>query len=141
MNREAIYSALFSHLAAAAPFAYTSRRLKHWTDLQPAEKPALMVIQKNETAHRIHGFPPKWTLEVDIYVYCQAPDEYKSASTVLNPLIDAIESALAPPPYAEVQTLGGLVDHCWIEGKTQTDEGALQGDAVCILPVFIMVPT
>lgn len=140
MNREAIYAALFKRLAGSANFAFTSRRLKHWSDLSPAEKPALMVIQKAETAKRIHGMPAKWTLEIDVYVYCLAPDDYTSASEILNPLVDGIETALAPSPVEETQTLGGLVDHCWIEGKIQTDEGALGGEAVCILPVFVLVP-
>ena len=77
--------------------------------------------------------------EVDFYVYGQAPDELTAPATVLNPLLDAIEAALAPPASSNVQTLGGLVCHAWIAGKIETDEGALGGQAVAIVPIEILV--
>ena len=58
---------------------------------------------------------------------------------VLNPLLDAVEAALAPDPVGHVQTLGGLVSHCWIAGRIQTDEGVPGGQAVAIVPVEILV--
>jgi hypothetical protein len=61
---------------------------------------------------------------------------------VLNPLLDAIAAALAPTGadlVAGAQTLGGLVKHCWISGAIETDEGALGGQAVAIVPVEILV--
>ena len=143
MNREQIYGALFAKLSAAANFATASRRLRHWGDVGPAEQPALFQAQKSETAKRMRGLPPRWTLEVELYVYAQAPDELTAPASVLNPLLDAIEAALAPAGVdlaANVQTLGGLVSHCWISGKVQTDEGVLGGQAVAIVPIEIVVP-
>ena len=96
MNCEPIYAALFTLLAGAATFVTSSRRLRHWSDVAAAEQPALFQVQKTETVIRPRGAPPKWTLGADVYVYCQAPDEITSPATVMNPLIDAIEAALAP---------------------------------------------
>jgi hypothetical protein len=144
MNRETIYGALFAKLQGAASFKTASRRLRHWGDLQPGEQPALFQAQKDETAHRARGLPPKWTLNLDIYVYAQAPDDTTAPSTVLNPLLDSIEAALAPAGAdlaTGVQTLGGLVSHCWISGKITTDEGVLGGQAVAIVPIEIVVPS
>ena len=142
MNREPIYSALFATVAAAAPFVTVSRRLRHWSDVGPAEQPALFQAQKSETAKRTRGLPPRWTLEVDLFVYAQAPDELTAPATVLNPVLDAVEAALAPAGAdlaTGTQTLGGLVSHCWISGKIQTDEGVLGGQAVAIVPIEIVV--
>ena len=40
----------------------------------------------------------------------------------------AIDAALAPSALTGLQTLGGLVSHCWIEGKLMKDAGDLDGD-------------
>jgi hypothetical protein len=142
MNREPIYAALFATVATAVNFVTASRRLRHWGDVGPAEQPALFQAQKSETAKRTRGLPPRWTLEVDLYIYAQAPDELTAPATVLNPLLDAVDAALAPggaDVATGTQTLGGLVSHCWIAGKIQTDEGVLGGQAVAIVPIEIMV--
>ncbi|HLJ52130.1 MAG TPA: hypothetical protein VKT24_02020 [Rhizomicrobium sp.] len=136
MTREPIYAALFALLSAAAPFVTASRRLRHWSDVGPAEQPALFVVQKSETAERRAGLPAKWRASVDVYVYAHAPDDQAAPSTSLNPLLDAIEAALAP--VSAIQTLGGLVAHAWIAGKIETDEGVLGGQAVAIVPVEIL---
>lgn len=142
MNREAIYGALYALVAGAASFATTSRRLRHWTDVPAAEQPALFQVQKSESARTRRGQPTEWTLAVDLYLYCQAPDDTTAPSTVLNPLIDAVAAALAPKGLdlaTNVQTLGGLVSHCWIAGKIETDEGALGGQAVAIVPLELLL--
>ena len=140
MNREPIYAALFATLSGAAPFISASRRLRHWSDVGPAEQPALFVAQKTETAQRRKGLPPKWTLAVDVFVYVHAPDAVAAPTTALNPLLDALEAVLAPSDPGATQTLGGLVEHAWIAGKIETDEGVLGGQAVAIIPVEILVP-
>jgi hypothetical protein len=47
---------------------------------------------------------------------------------------------LAPSPVSGVQTLGGLVSHCWIEGEIEQFPGVLDGIAKAIVPVKILVP-
>jgi hypothetical protein len=144
VTREPIYAALFSRLQGAAPFVTTSRRLRHWSDVAAIEQPALFQAQRVETADQRRGLPTKWICDVDVYVYCQAPDEVTSPATILNPLLDAIEAAMAPlAPLdlaANAQSLGGLAYQAWINGKIETDEGTLGGQAVAIVPVRIMVP-
>jgi hypothetical protein len=142
MNREAIYAALFALVGNAAAFATASRRLRHWTDVPAIEQPALFQVQKSETAKTRRGLPTEWTLAADLYLYCQAPDETTAPATILNPLIDAVVAALAPGGgdlAQNAQTLGSLVSHCWIAGKIETDEGALGGQAVAIIPIELVV--
>ena len=138
MIREPIYAALFALVQSAGSFVTASRRLRHWSDLAAAEQPALFQIQKSEAAEERRALPIKWRAQVDLYVYAQAPDELTPPATVLNPLIDAVETALAPDPVSHVQTLGGLVQHCWIAGRIQTDEGVLGGQSVAIVPIEIL---
>jgi hypothetical protein len=138
MTREPIYAALFALVAGAASFVTVSRRLRHWSDVGAAEQPALFQIQKSESAEERRPLPVKWRAAVDLYVYAQAPDELTAPATILNPLLDALEAALAPDPFTHVQSLGGLVQHCWIAGRIQTDEGVLGGQAVAIVPIEIL---
>lgn len=139
MIREPIYAALFALVETAAPFVTTSRRLRHWSDIGAAEQPALFMIQKAETAEARRPLPVKWRASVELYLYALAPDETTAPATVLNLLLDAVETALAPDPVSHVQTLGGLVQHCWIAGRIATDEGVLGGQSVAIVPVEILV--
>jgi hypothetical protein len=86
------------------------------------------------------GAPTVWTLGVELYVYAHASDPYVAPATVLNPLVDAIEAALAPIVVTGVQDLGlpAMVQHAYIAGKIATDEGVLRDQAVAIIPVEIL---
>lgn len=142
MNREAIYAALFQRLSAVPGLVTTSRRLRHWTDVAAPEQPALFQVQKEESVEQRPGLPPKRRLSVELYLYANSgADPAVAPAQLLNPLVDAVEAALAPDtPVAAGQTLGGLVAHAWIEGRIETDEGALGDQAVAIVPVSILVP-
>lgn len=141
INREPIYAALFELIESAADFAVVDRRLRHWSDVAPAEQPALFMAQRSETASvRTLGAPTVWTLAVDLYLYAHSSDPYLAPATVLNPLLDAVEAALAPSATTGIQDLGlpAMVQHAYISGKIETDEGVLGDQAVAILPVEIL---
>ncbi len=138
MSREAIYSALFSSLSTISGFAVTSRKLRHWADVGPAEQPALFMTQKTESVKQQTNQPPVWTYHVDLYVYAFATDPDASPAIQLNGLIDSIESAIAAAFPPENQTLGGLVTYCRIAGQIVTDEGVLGQQAVAIVPIEIL---
>ena len=139
--REPVYAALFALLQHAAGFVTVSRRLRHWSDVAPAEQPALFVAQKSETAaNRTLGAPTVWTLRVDLFLYAHSGDPYAAPAILLNPLVDAVEAALAPPPATGFQNLGrpDMVRHAYIAGKIETDEGVLGEQAVAIIPLEIL---
>lgn len=139
INREPIYAALFAKLSASAGYATTSRRLKHWNDVPSGEQPALFMAQRNEVAAtKGRGLPTEWTLSVDVYVYVRT-DGGQAPGPLLNQLLDAVEAALAPSQLENVQTLGGLVHWCRIEGAIETDEGTLGDQAVAIIPISMFV--
>ena len=138
INRESIHAALFALLSASASFVTTSRRLQHWSDVPSEQQPALFLTETGQTATTVKGQPTVWTLQCDVYLYLQTtPDQ--SPGQMMNPYLDAIETALLPGNAMETnQTLGGLVSHCWIEGQIQTDEGLLGSQAVAIIPIKIL---
>jgi hypothetical protein len=141
INREPIYAALFGLMETAADFVMVDRRLRHWSDVSPAEQPALFMAQKTELASvKTLGAPTVWTLSVDLYVYAHSSDPYLAPATVLNPLLDAVEAALAPSATTGIQDLGvpAQVQHAYISGKIETDEGVLGDQAVAIVPVEIL---
>lgn len=137
MNREAIYQALYDRLATVPGLKTKGRKLKHWSDVPASQQPALFQAQKNELAQRQQGLGTVWTLTVDVYIYTSSPGSALPA-TQLNNITDAIEAALQPDnPVRNTNTLGGLVQHCRIEGAIETDEGTLGDQAVAIIPIVI----
>ncbi len=140
MNREQIHVALFALLSGAAGFVTISRKLKHWADVSAVEQPALFQAHRGEVGtNTVRGAPTQWQIGFDIYVYANtSADPSASPSTLMNPLLDAIQAALAPSAVSGVQTLGGLVHRCWISGRIESDEGTLGDQGVLIIPIDIL---
>ena len=139
MNREAIYSALFTKLSSIALLKTSSRILMHWDDVAPNQQPALYMAQDDQTATQVTGFPTKYTLGAKIWIYCHRDTNGVIPATQVNNILDAIDLVLKPvpnPTYKE--TLGGLVEHCWIDGNIVTDEGTLGNQTVALIPIRIL---
>jgi len=139
--RELIYSTLWEFGASAARFTNANRRLRHWADVSPAEQPALFMSERGgQAAVKKLGAPIVWTLYADFYIYAHSSDPYLAPTAILNPLVDALEAALSPSPTTGVQNLGlpQMVQHAYIAGKVQTDEGVLGDQAIAIVPVEIL---
>ena len=142
MTREDIYSALFALVKTACDSAGVvtcERKLRHWSDVSAKEQPAVFQVQKGESSVQRLKIPAIWKLDVDLYVYVNTSSSPKIApTTLLNPIIDALEAAFPPNEPDGPQTLGGLVSHCWITGKIETAEGVLGPQEVAIIPVEIL---
>jgi hypothetical protein len=136
--REPIFAALFAKLTASAGYATSSRKLKHWSDVPRDQQPALFLAQGRQSVKTVRGQPSVWTLSAEVYVYVNTSG-FSNPGSALNPLMDAIEAALAGNQGENTQTLGGLVDWCRIEGSIETDEGTLGDQAVAIIPISILV--
>ena len=139
--REAIYAALWTLGSDAGSFASANRRLRHWADVAPAEQPALFMSEKGGHAQvKKLGAPIVWTLFADFYIYVHSSDPYAAPATIINPLLDALERALAPSAATGIQNLGLplMVQHAYIAGKIETDEGVLGDQAIAIVPVEIL---
>ena len=61
-------------------------------------------------------------------------------SVAVNQILDELDEVLRPPVGpAFKQTLGGLVEHCWIEGEIHTDEGWLGLQSIAVVPLRMLV--
>jgi hypothetical protein len=143
--RETIYAALYALVSGSAAFATTSRKLEHWSDVGPEEHPALFQRQLDEDRIQQRGLPSKVKLNVELYVYVHTLAQQLAPgvapSQILNPLLDTLDACFPVDDQGNyVQTLGGLVSHCWIDGKTEIFEGVIGDQAVAIVPVAILVP-
>lgn len=150
VDREPIFAALFAKVWAA--FAWQNsqalaRRLKLWGDVPQENRPALYQFEGLEESYVYGAAPmPKRTLEARLFIYTNAQDMSALASPLLNTVIKAVETALAPDfadPKSQggmFQTLGGLVHSCRIEGKVFRDPGDIDGDGLARIPVMIVVP-
>ena len=139
MIREPIYAALLTKLNVAA-FNTASRRFRMFTDVANPDMPALFLMQKDEIATVVPGLNTVWTIQAEAAIYVSVTaDPSAPPSSILNPLLDAVEAALAPSPVTNKQTLGGLVQHCCISGPIRIDE-AINGDvSIAIIPIEIKV--
>lgn len=142
MIRETIINALFVRVSSAAAFVTASRRLKMWSSVSAADKPAMFLVEREEIYTRTsEAVPEMVTLDVDIYIYTDVgQDQSVIPAATLNTLIDAVDAALKPDALTGKQTLGNTVSHCWIEGKIKKDAGDLDGQGVAVIPVRILVP-
>src|ERR1700730_5383502 len=139
--RESIYAELWALGAGAARFASASRRLRHWTDLAPTEQPALFMSEKGgHAASKALGAPIVWSLYADFYIYVHSSDPYLAPPKPRNRPLDAIAAPRAPSAVTGVQNLGlpAIVQHAYIAGKVETDEGVLGDQAIAILPIEIL---
>lgn len=153
MNRETIFSALYAQLQTATKadgrtpaFVTVSRRFRMWTDVPQDQRPALFIQQKKNSYSRAaqgESAPQKVTLNAIlwIYTYHNVGDQAVVPATDMNNLLDAIDRALQGSAMTGLQTLGGLVSHCWIEDDVDFDAGDIDGDGVATIPVKILVPT
>lgn len=141
MNREELFDALLEKLKATADYRTVSRRLKHWSDVSPADQPALYLIEKRDNYARTPGLNPIYRFELDAVIYAHTGDgnDDEPAGRVLNPLLDAIDELLRPDDVMKNKcTLGGLVQHAWIEGAIEKDEGVLGPQGVALVPLVIL---
>jgi hypothetical protein len=157
IDREAIWAALFdwfkSQLTAPAAnpgFVTIGRRHVPPPDLTIPDQPALFQISGREVhiPQKPPGAPSKLLLKgfLVVYAFIDAPQEDIGAETVLgetilNGLLYKIDQALLPDnPTTGKFTIGGLVEHCWIEGDTDLDPGIFGPQAAALLPLNILVP-
>lgn len=137
MNREQIYSALFTVASSAPGLITSSRKLRHWTDLEPGAMPALFLAQGDQIAQRTTRMPARWLLRASLYIYVHTEGETSPASS-MNPILDYLTEQLDDPFPGVPQTLGGLVEYARIEGAIETDEGVLGSIAVAIIPIVML---
>lgn len=144
-TREPAISALLTAIAGAYGWALPpARRLKLWTDVPAAMRPACFLFEGGpETYADAAGPVPKRSLSPRLFVYVDAHDPGVTGAAALNTIMDCLDAALAPAG-ADValgrNTLGGTAYRCAIDGKPLKDPGDLDGDGLLVVPFTIVLP-
>lgn len=153
--RETIYEALLTQLkTAGSTFKTYSRRWLSTMD-DPNERLALLPLLvpwegTEDVQWTNRGIGSVMTFTITVEIYAKIPDGMMtpgvkdaatSGSEVLNPLLDAVEAALAPTGHDGRQTLGGLVTDCRVEGTITKVLGDADPSGLCgaLVPVKILV--
>ena len=141
--RETYYGALFAllqSLQTGSTVQTCDRRVRFLHEMGAAELPALFMAVDRQQLIQRRGQPARHQLGARLFVYAANPDRHTAAGIALNGLLDALEAALAPPAGAEMQTLGGLVSHAWIEGPIEVFEAPQGERSAAIVTVQMLVP-
>lgn len=147
--REAVMTALFNQLLImqqspsnpTGAFVTISRRLKLWTDTPVEQQPALFLVEHHEeTSSQNPGMNSRDIMNAMIWIYASAP-EGTVGGTILNNLLDAVDNALSPTDISvNMNTLGGLISRMYIDGPLMKDPGDLDGQALAVIPVKLLIP-
>ena len=143
--RESSIAALMSIVANGYPWKLgPARRLKLWSDVPAASRPACFLFEgSQETYSWSESAFPKRIIEVKLFIYLNAKDPSVSGAALLNGVMDALDTtfALSGRDLALGRhTLGGTVYNCRVDGKVLKDPGDLDGDAILIVPVKLILP-
>jgi hypothetical protein len=144
-QRETAVQALQNLLAGAYVWkSGPARRLKLWSDVPAMSRPACFIFEGGQESYSwSESALPKRAIEVKVFIYVNAKDPTIVGAAILNNVMDALDEAFAlsgPDLLAGRNTLGGAVYHCRIDGKTLKDPGDLDGDALLIVPVKLILP-
>ena len=119
-------------------FVERLRRLKMW-DKAPC--PALYQVEGTETVASLDGQLDRHSLRANWIVYHRGgKDQAATPAETSNAILDAIEAAFRPPLPGARQTLGGLAYRAFIDGTIHKDNGDLDGQAMLIVPITIILP-
>lgn len=149
-TRESVYVALWALFMANATIVSTfktrSRLLRPFQQVPGGETsmPAFYLVQHpGETQGRTgKGMSPTRTLLCHVVMYFATTEGQGAVpATACNNGLDAIDDCLnINRNPSNNQTLGGLVQHVYIEGAIDVAEGLLQDISIVSVPITILLP-
>jgi hypothetical protein len=144
-TRDVAIEALLGLVASAYAWKLgPSRRLKLWSDVPLASRPACFLFEGGlETYTWSEGAIAKRIIEAKLFVYLNAKDQSVLGASLINGVMDALDTAFAlsgSDLAAGRNTLSGAVYNCRIDGRPIKDPGDLDGDALLVVPVKMILP-
>lgn len=147
-TREDVYGALFAFAdkirwrgaSGQSAFVEKHRRVKLWDDI--AGQPALCQAEHQEVIQQTTALVYKRTFKASWIIYHTAGRDDPGAipATETNAILDAVQAAFTPDGPEDLQTLGGLVHHAWIDGAIDKFQGDLDGQTMIVVPISMFVP-
>lgn len=155
-RRNDVMEELLARVQKLEGFEYVSRRATFdpldLTKITFGQPGIILLEHDEETQQRGRGLPPVLIVDVMICLYARIPrsaqdpskpDALTPGATVIDPLIEVVEEMFEPDsPLEGACTLGGLVSHAWIEGKTIKVVGDITANGQCFagIPARLMFP-
>lgn len=146
-TRNAIFTALFNLLLQTTPPAGKqwktfNQALRQWDQVDSTDQPALFLHRGPQTTSQKASYGvAKWQLRATVWMYFRV-DGLNTSSTypdqLTDQLIDSLEQVMQPTPPDMQQTLGGLVEHAWIDGTIVWDTFT-DGQAILVAPISIYI--
>jgi hypothetical protein len=128
---------------AGKAFSYRSRKFKHFDKVGADIQPALFQTEIEEKITQRNRMPSLriWRVNWTVYFSSDPGDDDDMPAVAMNDFMDALE-AVFPDAGDEMggQTLGGLVDHCWIDGDVLKVAGDDDGQGMMVIPITIQAP-
>lgn len=151
-TRDSIFTGLLtllSGLSLFTPSSYVSRRFKLWSDLSPAQFPALCVLEPEEEVTWPADPLYRDILSAEAIFYLEgSADQTVNNYTALDNLLDAVDAVLKPTGGDAIkgrQTLaavnGGveLVRNTRIEGRIVKVAGDIDNISLLLVPIKMLV--
>lgn len=144
-TRNAIDAALFAQLFNAYKWKTASQHFASWENYQ-GNQPAMFLrrIAEEEQQTKAYGLQKYiFKYECWVYVQVQSNDATQNPYAILNPIIDAIDSAIGANPVSGRNNLvttaapNGLVDNVRIDGTILIADGTDNGQAVIRIPISV----
>lgn len=129
----------------SATWISVSRRLKMFNQIDPSAQPACFVVQHTESyVNPGMGTPPIRILTVGLWCFASTKDETVIGDSLLDSMLAGIENVFTPDDVMNNElTFGGLCTYAKIDMRSnmlRRDPGDIDGQALLILPVRIMLP-
>ena len=145
-SREQVMNALFALLQTTGNFITASRRLENQENITPEMSPALFVVEHLDDYKRpVIAAPPKRDLTAMAIIYNNVGVSTDAMNRIpaspINNAIDAMDAIFnGDNPLVKKNTLGGLVEACFIEGTIVRASGDVDGKASAFIPIRIILP-
>ncbi len=124
-------------------FVTVRRRFMNWTQVPPADMPALYLWEPDDEFVWVKEPLAKWNWHAEAVVYLTAPsdltqDPISDIDAVKDAMFDTLKPTGRDVPFGK-QTLGGLVEHCRVEGRLVKAAGDLDGISLLIVPIKALI--
>jgi hypothetical protein len=142
MSRNDVFDALLALTditwGSGNTFIERSRRFKLW---DKAQVPSLFQVEGTESVMSTDGQLDKRTARANWVIYHRGGnDQAVTPAETTNAILDALEAKFRPTLPGARQTLGGLAYRAFIDGTIHKDNGDLDGQALIIVPITIILP-
>lgn len=142
-RRNQIMNAIESLFGGMTTIKNTSRRFQDFAQIGTELFPIAMISKPREKypPRAARGLPATRTFSVQVtIIFSVGQDQTIVPDETVCDIMDEIDQTLAPPIGSQAQTLGGLVDHCYIEGEVICVPGDLDGTGMIDVPLTVVVP-